>query len=57
MVWKQTLEKKLKIAHCYSIVAKDEIAVGDDIVVEGKFRFHSDWPQAVDDPDVILRKS
>ena len=32
----------------------DEIAVGEDIVVEGKFRFHSDWPQAVDDPDVIF---
>ena len=32
----------------------DKIAVGEDIVVEGKFRFHSDWPQAVDDPDVIF---
>ena len=32
----------------------DEIAVGEDMVVEGKFRFHSDWPQAVDDPDVIF---
>lgn len=31
-----------------------EITVGKDVVVEGKFRFHSDWPQAVDDPDVIF---
>ena len=32
----------------------DKVSVGEDIEVEGTFRFHSDWPQAVDDPDVIF---
>ena len=32
----------------------DEVKVGEEITIEGKFRLHSDWPQAVDDPDVIF---
>ena len=32
----------------------DKINVGEDMTMEGTFRFHSDWPQAVEDPDVIF---
>ena len=28
----------------------DNVKVGENVTVEGKFRLHSDWPQAVDDP-------
>ena len=31
----------------------ESLNVGEEITMEAKFRFHSDWPQAVDDPDVI----
>ena len=33
--------------------SSDNVKVGENVTIEGKFRLHSDWPQAVDDPDVI----